>query len=281
MLKPTDNPMETGNGDATDPVSQIWEAIETADGERALDLALRLEAEEDDHEAALAVAVAHLEADLFPEAEKLLVALGDAPLSEEDQSQRFWFLGQTVLSLGRPDEALHWLSQIEVTEPTDGADVAWWRGLCHDHLGETEAADACFAGAHQLDENLPEPVSISPDDAEKLIGEIVGKLPEKLQHEFEELPIVVQDLPSLDLIRSTYGAVHPDTLGLYTGSNLFERGAFDFGGLPPAIYIYRRNLERFVRTPEELREEIETTLMHELGHHLGYEEDDLDELGLA
>ena len=148
-------------------------------------------------------------------------------------------------------------------------------------IGPGDAADRCFLEATRLDGDLPTPVSISPDDAQRVVSDVVAKLPDELQHAFEELPVVVQDLPSLDLIRSTYGAVHPDTLGLYTGSNLFERGAFDFAGLPPTIFIYRRNLERFVKTPEELREEIETTLLHELGHHLGYEEDDLDELGLA
>ncbi len=50
---------------------------------------------------------------------------------------------------------------------------------------------------------------------------------------------------------------------------------------PPAIYIYRRNLERFVENEEDIERQVGITLLHELGHHLGYDEDDLDGLGLA
>lgn len=280
MLKRTDDEA-VRDGDGDDPVNLIWNAIESCDGERALELALRLEADADDYEAALAVAVAHLEADLYPEAEKRLADLARAPLGKEDQHQRLWFLGQTVFSLGRPQEALELFAELDVPEPSDKAEIEWWRGLCHDHLGDTDAADRCFAEAHRLDGRIPKPVSISPDDAERLVAEVVAKLPKKLQATFEELPVVVQDLPSLDLISSSYGAVQHDTLGLYTGVNLLEQGAWDFGTLPPTIFIYRRNLERLVQSEEDLRREIEVTLLHELGHHLGYEEDDLDQLGLA
>ena len=180
MLKRADD-----RDDPTDPVSRIWDAIESCDGERALDLALRLEADDDDYEAALAVAVAHLEADLYPEAEKLLVELGDAPLAEEDESQRLWFLGQTVLSLGRPDEALDILSNVKVMEPADRADVEWWRGLCHDHRGAGDAADRCFMEATRLDENLPTPASISPDEAQRVVSDVVAKLPDELKRAFK------------------------------------------------------------------------------------------------
>ncbi len=50
--------------------------------------------------------------------------------------------------------------------------------------------------------------------------------------------------------------------------------------LPSAILLYQRNLERFVRTREELVEEIRITLVHEVGHFLGLDEDELYERGL-
>ena len=53
------------------------------------------------------------------------------------------------------------------------------------------------------------------------------------------------------------------------------------GGLPPRIHLFQRNLERFAVDREELQEEIAVTLYHELGHYLGLDEEELEELDLA
>jgi predicted Zn-dependent protease with MMP-like domain len=71
----------------------------------------------------------------------------------------------------------------------------------------------------------------------------------------------------------------PDLFGLYEGIPLTERGSGDFGQLPDRIAIYRRPLEEEFRDPAELREEIRITVLHELAHYFGFDEDRIAELG--
>ena len=61
-------------------------------------------------------------------------------------------------------------------------------------------------------------------------------------------------------------------------STVGERGAS--GELPPAIFLYQKNLERSCRTRAELIEQIEVTVLHEVGHLVGLDEDDLEARGL-
>jgi predicted Zn-dependent protease with MMP-like domain len=71
-----------------------------------------------------------------------------------------------------------------------------------------------------------------------------------------------------------------DLLGLYHGVPLPERGDVA-GTLPDKISIYRIPLEEAFSDPEELREEIRITVLHELAHYFGLDEDRLDDLGFS
>lgn len=70
----------------------------------------------------------------------------------------------------------------------------------------------------------------------------------------------------------------PDLFGLYQGVPLPERGDMS-GVLPDRIAIYRIPLEESFPAPEELREEIRITVLHELGHYFGLDEERITELG--
>ena len=72
----------------------------------------------------------------------------------------------------------------------------------------------------------------------------------------------------------------PDLFGLYDGVPLTERGA-EAPLQPDRIAIYRRPLTEDFTDPEELRDEIRITVLHELGHYFGIDEDRLEELGYA
>ena len=79
---------------------------------------------------------------------------------------------------------------------------------------------------------------------------------------------------------STTSIEDPDLFGLYEGVPLTERSSWDAGTLPDRITIYRRPLQEEFRS-EELEEEIRITVLHELAHFFGIDEDRLDELGYA
>ena len=78
--------------------------------------------------------------------------------------------------------------------------------------------------------------------------------------------IVVDDLPSLESV--TEGE-DPDLLGLYEGATALEHG------LPERIVLYQRNHENVSGDLQELAEQVDETMAHEIGHHFGMEEDEL------
>ncbi len=110
-----------------------------------------------------------------------------------------------------------------------------------------------------------------------LVEGALDGLPPELAALLDNVAIIVEDWPeySSPLARSEEG----DTLyGLYEGVPLSERAAGYYGVLPDKITIFRGPLERdFER--EELEEQIRVTVVHEIAHHFGFDEDRIEELG--
>jgi predicted Zn-dependent protease with MMP-like domain len=96
----------------------------------------------------------------------------------------------------------------------------------------------------------------------------LDELPPDLASALTNVAVIVEDENPDD----------PDLYGLYHGIPLPERG--DMAGLPPdTISIYRLPLEESFPDPEELRDEIRITVLHELAHYFGLNEERLAELG--
>ena len=104
---------------------------------------------------------------------------------------------------------------------------------------------------------------------EEHVRSALDSLPAELRGAMSNVEIVVEDENPED----------PDIFGLYLGIPLTERHDYA-GALPDKIAIYRLPLEdEFGDDPQLLEEEIRITVVHEVGHHFGMDEDDLDELG--
>ncbi len=103
---------------------------------------------------------------------------------------------------------------------------------------------------------------------DEIVGEALDELPAELAAGLRNVAVVIEDRNEDD----------PDLYGLFEGVPLTEGGP-DVGGLPSRIAIYRLPLQEDFETPEELRNEIRITVLHELGHYFGLDEDRLDELG--
>lgn len=91
-------------------------------------------------------------------------------------------------------------------------------------------------------------------------------------------PNIVDALRNVAVVIEDENPDDADLLGLYHGVPLPERGDMA-GTLPDKISIYRIPLEESFPDPEELREEIRITVLHELGHYFGLDEDRIAELG--
>lgn len=112
-------------------------------------------------------------------------------------------------------------------------------------------------------------------DFYELVERALEGLPPELAELLDNVAIVVDDWPD----HSSPLVGEDDTLyGLYEGVPLTERGSGYYGILPDKITIFRGPLERDFRQ-EELEEQIRITVVHEMAHHFGFDEDRLEELG--
>ena len=113
---------------------------------------------------------------------------------------------------------------------------------------------------------------------------VIAELPQLVKDLMQDLPLLVEDYPSREVMRQT-GAQHRSELcGLYTGIPLINRSVEHSGVLPDVVTIYRQGImsqarRRGVIDLNKLRQQIRITILHEYGHHHGLTEEDLDELG--
>lgn len=111
--------------------------------------------------------------------------------------------------------------------------------------------------------------------AQAEVERTLESLPEPLQASAVRLPVIFERRPNAELQAD---GIEPDTLGLFTGAKFVEENDVP---LPPQIILFLENLWVFAETNEQcFREEVRTTFLHELGHYLGLDEDELTERGL-
>ena len=113
-------------------------------------------------------------------------------------------------------------------------------------------------------------LQLTEEQFEKLVIEELDELPDEMVDGLENLVFVTEDRPadgSLDLF------------GLYEGVALTERDRYGFGELPDRIVLYREPLLAACADLDELRDEIHVTLVHEIAHFYGIDDEQLHELG--
>ena len=114
---------------------------------------------------------------------------------------------------------------------------------------------------------------------EQQVERILARLPEQFRDAARNIQILIEDEPSPEILAETEDESDEPLLGLYIGTPLPERSFGEVPALPDRIYIFRGPLERLSRSRKELREEIRITVLHELAHYFGLDDDHLLELG--
>ena len=113
-----------------------------------------------------------------------------------------------------------------------------------------------------------------------LVAEAIDEIPEPFRDYLENVAVVVEDEPSDELLREMEMDPRQDTLyGLYEGVPVGERQFDGAPMLPDRIIIYYRPLVRDFGTPTAIRREIRTTIIHEVGHVFGLEDDEIEAEG--
>lgn len=112
--------------------------------------------------------------------------------------------------------------------------------------------------------------------ADEEAGKIISSLPDELKAPAMSVIFIVRDRAEADTDDED-----DEILGLYEGTPLTERSLFDGEpDIPDRITLYRYAIAGQCRSLPELREEIKLTLLHELGHLYGFEENDLEKRGI-
>jgi predicted Zn-dependent protease with MMP-like domain len=155
-------------------------------------------------------------------------------------------------------------------------------GLAAERQGDAAEAGRRFARARDLaPEDFPSPPRLAAEDFDRVVEQALAALPPPVRDWLSNVAIAVEDLPADDDLRGDDPPLSPSILGVFRGAPLGEKASMDpWSHFPSSIVLYQRNLERFAASREELVEEIGVTLLHEVGHFLGLDEEELRERGL-
>jgi predicted Zn-dependent protease with MMP-like domain len=169
-------------------------------------------------------------------------------------------------------------------DASESEESAWTFDLLSrlaDREGNPREAEHYARRANLLEpETYPLPVRMSEEDFQHCADEALGRLPDEFRSALEEnLTLMIEPVPPLEVLAEDDPPFDPGLLGLYTGIPLPDREPTALSGsLPDRIYLFQRNLERAAANRRELIQEIAVTLYHEIGHFLGLDEEELEEL---
>jgi predicted Zn-dependent protease with MMP-like domain len=123
------------------------------------------------------------------------------------------------------------------------------------------------------------PYRVSKQRFAQLVEEALRELPQPFAQHLEELSVEIKDRPTPRQLKDSGLEEDELLLGLYVGHPMTQRSVEYSGVLPDAIYIFQEDVELASDGEKELIEQVRITVLHEIGHHFGMDEEDLDELG--
>jgi predicted Zn-dependent protease with MMP-like domain len=163
------------------------------------------------------------------------------------------------------------------------ADAFWLRGRILTFKQDDAGADKAFARAIQLDsERFQKPFRLDEDGFAKLMEESLEELPQQVKAYLKNVAVSVEDVPDLERLAHNDPPLSPGSLGLYEGTPpSLAPGDDPWSHFPSRITLFRKNIEISSTSEDELKDLVSSTLLHEVGHYLGLDEEDLDERGLG
>ena len=120
---------------------------------------------------------------------------------------------------------------------------------------------------------------MSVEAFDRIVEKAIARIPQEISRHLDNVVISVQPHPSEELLLEMGYGSDEELLGVFSGVPLSERNPTEPPLYPATIYLFQEPLEALGLSREELIEEIEITLVHEIAHFFGFDEDDLETLG--
>jgi Flp pilus assembly protein TadD len=182
--------------------------------------------------------------------------------------------GVALFELCHFDQAKVELGRLASEEPDAWAEH--YLGLIAERAQDDVAAAAHFARAQKLDPDAFKSTAAAPLSVfQKVVQEELDKLPPDIQQGLAKARFAIEDLPEVSDLVATDPPLSPGILGLFR-----PPPEADSSEARPTILLYRRNLAHAAHSEEELHREVRDTLMHEVGHLNGEDDEQLRDRGL-
>ena len=121
-------------------------------------------------------------------------------------------------------------------------------------------------------------VEVSEERFEALVAAALDSIPDEFADEMENVAIIIEDWPTAEQLAGRRGTL----LGLYEGVELPDRSPLAYSGvMPDRITIFRGPLCDLARDEDDLAHQVRVTVLHEVGHYFGLDDERLHELGWA
>ncbi len=161
------------------------------------------------------------------------------------------------------------------------ADAHYTLGLCLERQARFAEADSRFQRAAELaPDRFKVPYRMTRQAFDEVVREAIAMLPAYFRRYLDNVQIVVDAVPSEDLLFETDPPLDPELFGLFQGIPLVERSLMDtVPAQPDRIHLFQRNIERYRDCHEGVVEEMRVTLLHEVGHAMGLDDEGLARLG--
>lgn len=122
-------------------------------------------------------------------------------------------------------------------------------------------------------------MKLTPKEFDRVVQRALDRIPEEIREHLANVTVTIQKRPSREMLAELGMTADDPPLGLYEGASLLERSVLEPPLYPDTIFIFQEPLEQMCETRKELEREIEITVVHEVAHFLGIEEERLAELG--
>ena len=123
------------------------------------------------------------------------------------------------------------------------------------------------------------PHRVNEEEFGRLVEEALAEMPPQFAEFLADVPIQVRDQPTPGQLASLDMGEDHLLLGLYVGRPLTRRSVLDEVVSPDVIYLFKEDIEQVSRNRADLVRQVRTTVLHEIGHHFGMDEDDLEAAG--